>query len=277
MSYAYLPGDTRQRIQDLIKSRNITQAELAENVGLSESAFSRYLQGKTKHLGDGFILRIAKYFDVSADFLLGETDIPDRKNYDISELGLSAEAAKLLYTGKIDAAMINQLIEHPRFPQLLTLLKRYQDDILASGIAAMNQNLSFLSLLLSEQSRNHPEDKDAAEQAASELRQLRSPVVQVDMTAIQNLFLQIVRDLKQQTESRLDEMKTANKETLEAFRTQLVKGQDSFDLRSLTPETVADAVVQMAAGSELPAESLSELKGTLVKIFSDARGPNHDK
>ena len=111
MSDAYLPGDTRQRIQDLIKDRKITQAELAENVGLSNSALSRYLQGNTKNLGDGFIIRIAKYFDVSTDFLLGETDIPDRKNYYIEELGLSAEASKLLYTGKVNASMLNQLIE----------------------------------------------------------------------------------------------------------------------------------------------------------------------
>ena len=118
MSDAYLPGDTRQRIQDLIKNRKITQAELAEKVGLSNSALSRYLQGSTKNLGDGFIIRIAKYFDVSTDFLLGETDIPDRKNYDIEELGLSAETAKLLYTGKVDASVQNQLIEHQRFRNL---------------------------------------------------------------------------------------------------------------------------------------------------------------
>jgi len=57
MSDAYLPGDTRQRIQDLIKDRKITQAELAEKVSLSNSALSRYLQGSTKNLGDGFIIR----------------------------------------------------------------------------------------------------------------------------------------------------------------------------------------------------------------------------
>ena len=125
MSNTYLPGDTRQRIQDLIKNRQITQAELAEKVGLSNSALSRYLKGQTKDLGDGFNIRIAKYFNVSTDFLLGETNIPDRKNYDIEELGLSSETAKLLYTGKVDASVLNQLIEHPRFPQLLLLLARY--------------------------------------------------------------------------------------------------------------------------------------------------------
>ena len=39
---------------------------------------------------------------MSTDFLLGETNIPDRKNYDIAELGLSVEAAKNLYTGRVN-------------------------------------------------------------------------------------------------------------------------------------------------------------------------------
>ena len=55
MSGTYLPGDTRQRIQDLIKDSSITQAELAGIIGLSESAFSRYLKGHTEMLGDGYI------------------------------------------------------------------------------------------------------------------------------------------------------------------------------------------------------------------------------
>ena len=85
MSGTYLPGDTRQRIQDLIKNSSITQAELAGIIGLSESALSRYLKGQTEMLGDGYIIKIAKHFNVSTDFLLGETDIPDRKNYDVSQ------------------------------------------------------------------------------------------------------------------------------------------------------------------------------------------------
>ena len=78
MSQTWLPGDTRQRIQDLIKDSNSTQADLAAVIGLSESALSRYLKGQTEMLGDGYIIRIAKHFNVSTDFLLGETDIPKR-------------------------------------------------------------------------------------------------------------------------------------------------------------------------------------------------------
>ena len=79
---------------------------MANIIGLSESALSRYLKGHTEMLGDEYIIKIAKHFRVSTDFLLGETDIPDRKNYDIEELGLSTESAKLLYTGKIDSGIL---------------------------------------------------------------------------------------------------------------------------------------------------------------------------
>ena len=65
MAQTWLPGDTRQRIQDLIKDSSITQAELAGIIGLSESALSRYLKGQTEMLGDGYIIKIAKHFNVS--------------------------------------------------------------------------------------------------------------------------------------------------------------------------------------------------------------------
>ena len=94
----YLPGKIRDRIQDLMKSRKVTQAELATRIGCSESSLSRFISGKTDKLGDENIIRIARVFNVSTDFLLGEVDTPDRLNYDISELGLSVQAEKSVYS-----------------------------------------------------------------------------------------------------------------------------------------------------------------------------------
>lgn len=79
MDQVYLPGKIRDRIQDLMKSRKVTQAELAAKIGCSESALSRFISGKTDKLGDESIIRIARAFEVSTDFLLGEVDEPDRK------------------------------------------------------------------------------------------------------------------------------------------------------------------------------------------------------
>ena len=49
---------------------------------------------KRKKIGNEYIVHIARVFNVSIDFILGLTVIPDRKNYDISELNLSVEAKK---------------------------------------------------------------------------------------------------------------------------------------------------------------------------------------
>ena len=102
----YLPGKIRDRIQDLMKANKVTQAELAARIGCSESMLSRFISGKTDKLGDENIIRIARMFNVSTDFLLGEVDVPGRMNYDISELGLSVQAARNLYTHKMNPQVV---------------------------------------------------------------------------------------------------------------------------------------------------------------------------
>ena len=277
MPDTYLPGDTRQRIQDLIKSRKITQAELAEKVGLSNSALSRYLQGGTKNLGDGFIIRIAKYFDVSTDFLLGETDIPDRKNYDIEELGLSAETAKLLYTGKVDATVLNQLIEHPRFPQLLLLLARYRDETMIAGINAMNQVMNFSRSFIIGQAKLHPEDAEAAGEAAKALQLLSTPPVAADTNAIQTLFMQIARDIKKNAESTAVEKQKATAEVLNRLRANLTKDGEAVDLSKLTAEDVTAAVMKTISEAGIPEEKLSSLGVGFLDLLNALKEPNHDE
>ena len=277
MSQTWLPGDTRQRIQDLIKSSNTTQADLAGIIGLSESAFSRYLKGQTEMLGDGYIIKIAKYFQVSTDFLLGETDIPERKNYDIEELGLSAETAKLLYTGKLDSRVLNLLLENPRFPQLLDLLARYQNEFVKYGIAAMNQQLTFINSLLLEQAERVPDSADAATQLASDLRDIRMPVINADTTAIQNLFMLIVKDIKEQGELIAADSNAVTAEVLQRLREELSKGQDSLDLRKITSEQLTAAVVGALSIADISEETLQGLRSAYKKVLDEMREAFHDE
>lgn len=260
MENTYLPGNTRERIQDLLKNRNVTQAELADVIGLSESALSRYLQGRTEMLGDGYIIRIAKYFDVSTDFLLGETDIPGRKNYDIEELGLSAEAAKLLYTGRIDAHILNQLLENPRFPALTALLARYQNETVKTGIQVMNQQLTFYNSLLLDQAANYPDSADAARQVAQDIQTLKMPEINADLTAAQDLFMEIVKDMKEQAPGVNTESLNVTRKTMEQFRHELMKGKDSTDLRTITTKDITDAVINMIAAAGVPKKWLRGLE-----------------
>ena len=277
MSGAYLPGDTRQRIQDLIKDSSITQAELAGIIGLSESAFSRYLKGQTEMLGDGYIIKIAKHFNVSTDFLLGETNIPDRKNYDIEELGISAEAAKLLYTGRLDSRVLNLLLENPHFPQLLALLARYQKEIVRSGIAAMNQQLTFINSLLLAQAESVPDSAGAATQLAADLKGVRMPVINADTTAIQNLFMLIVRDIKEQGETIAADSNVVTAQVLQRLREELSKGQDSLDLRKITAEDLTGAVMRAVSIADIPEDALQGLGSAFKTVLDEMRNSTHDE
>ena len=110
MEDTYLPADVRKRIIDVMRERKLTQRELALRIDVNESTISRFLSGKTEKLSEESVIRIARVFNVSTDFILGTTVIPDKKNYDISELGLSVEAAKNLYTGKVNNDVVKHLV-----------------------------------------------------------------------------------------------------------------------------------------------------------------------
>jgi len=91
MAQKYLPAPSNVRLADLMKEHNISQPELAKEIGCSKSTINRFISGAKGTLTHEQVLKIARLFNVSTDFLLGETNIPDRKNYDIAELGLSVE------------------------------------------------------------------------------------------------------------------------------------------------------------------------------------------
>lgn len=172
MSDTYLPADVRSRIIDLMKERKVTQKKLALAIGLSESSLSRFLSGKTEKLREESVIRIARAFNVSTDFILGTTEIPDKKNYDILELGLSVEAAKNLYTGKVNSNVVNRLLESPRFATVTYMIAQYFDDTLAQGFAAQNQMISSLSAMLLGQNKTN-----AAVMAVREANAAESPCV----------------------------------------------------------------------------------------------------
>ena len=187
MEQTYLPGKIRDRIQDLMKSHKVTQAELAARIGCSESMLSRFISGKTDKLGDENIIRIARVFNVSTDFLLGEADVPDRLNYDISELGLSVQAARNLYTHRVNPQVVNALLENPEFANTTNLISGYLDNELAKGFAAQNQLYATVAGML----RGQPD-------AVNDIKKLQNPAYQADLTAIQRSFMAAVQAVKKE-------------------------------------------------------------------------------
>jgi transcriptional regulator with XRE-family HTH domain len=61
---------TVEKIQDLMKNSGINAKQLTAELGLSSSSITDWKKGKGKPSAET-IIKIASYFDVSADYLLG--------------------------------------------------------------------------------------------------------------------------------------------------------------------------------------------------------------
>ena len=58
----------------LLEEKNITQRELADKINVTEVTISRYLSGERSPRIE-IVNKIAEYFDVSIDYLLGRVDV----------------------------------------------------------------------------------------------------------------------------------------------------------------------------------------------------------
>lgn len=244
MDNVYLPGTVRSRLLDLMKERKVTQVELATRIGSSESSFSRFITGKTDKISPEQIIRIARVFNVSTDFLLGIVDIPDRKNYEIAELGLSVQAARNLYTGKVNPDVVNRLLESTRFAEVTYMIEQYLNDSMAKGFATQNQMFTSLSAMLRGTVKT-----DAAVQAARDTNRMKVPVYQADQTTIQNQFMAAIREVKQEVGNDIAASRDLSKEVTQKMFAELTKGQDSPQ-PTITPEQIAQAITGSVAGMD---------------------------
>ena len=62
-----------ERLRGLRKERNLTQREVYSAVGLSERNYQSFEYGQIRPSYDTLIA-LAKFFDVSLDYLVGQTD-----------------------------------------------------------------------------------------------------------------------------------------------------------------------------------------------------------
>lgn len=64
------------RIYDLLTDRDIKHKTLAAQLGIGQSTFGNYLRG-TRTIPYDVLVQIADFLNVSTDYLLGRTDIPE--------------------------------------------------------------------------------------------------------------------------------------------------------------------------------------------------------
>ena len=66
-----------RRIRDLREDRDMNQTEVARVLGMSQTGYSKYETGEND-IPTSVLIRLARLYGTSIDYLLGETDNPKR-------------------------------------------------------------------------------------------------------------------------------------------------------------------------------------------------------
>ena len=190
------------------------------------------------------MLRIAKVFEVSTDFLLGKSTRPTGQILILKNWACRCRRARNLYTGKANAEIVNRLWKAPRFAEVTYMIEQYFDDTLAAGFAGQNQMLTTLSAMLRRNNKT-----DAAVQAARTVNRQKVPVYQADLTMIQNTFMAALREVKKEIGNDFTAAQSLTKGITQQMFTELTKGAD-VHTPTITPEMISAAVTQSAAGMD---------------------------
>ncbi len=271
---SFLPGTTGDRIGDLLiqaRASGMTKTKLAEQVGVSPSTITRIVNGHTQTVNDELLSRIAEVFGVSMDFLTGRTDFPDKKNYEIGELGLSVRAAEALYTRKVNVDAVNRLLANDRFALVTHMIGQYLDQTLVAGFAAMNQMYGSLNSMLLGLAEANPPKAEAVRKAMRDVETQKVPAQSLDVERIKEEFVEVLEALKHEAASHTEAALTA--QIMDKMMRELTKGDPSV-LPTVTPEQIAGAIMNTVGLTDFPPEKVEALRVGLNAFFSgDVKTP----
>lgn len=264
--HEYMTGSVNERINDLIIERKTTQVKLAKAIGVSEATMSRYVKGTTAIPCD-VLLKIARYFQVTTDFLLGATNIPYKTNYDIDRLGLTEEAAKRLIRHDLNMDVLNKLLVSEDFAILTEQIAQYVDETNRAGMAVMNRVLQIAGNLVAKQAKTHPLDKAAAVRTYREIKGNMVAPQLPDTAAMERTWGLILNDLKNGAAEKTKESQKLTTEVMERLIEKLESRRGTFDLHSVTIHDITGAIAEVIVESGYPEEEKEELEKNLVKMF----------
>ena len=123
----------KEKLRDLREERKLILTDVEKDTGISKSTLQRLETDSVDprdpetQIGYQHIITLAKYYDVSTDYLLGFTENRKHRNVEIDKLRLSDEAVSELISGKLNTRLISEFLSHKDFPELLSAMEVYID------------------------------------------------------------------------------------------------------------------------------------------------------
>ena len=256
MKEKHLPGSLGDRVRELRERDELTQGELAARIGTSASTLSRIEKGEIESPGSDIVVKLARVFRVSTDFLLGITDYPDRKNYDVGQLGLSPEVARRLNSGEVDMNALNRMVMNPCFPTISRNISSYLDGSLEAGMRIQNDMIvSAMDMV-----RPFPA-------AQMELSAMKMP----SSLALERLVMRMelmLRSMKKDAgEPELADQQERDSQVAKDVQREIYALRKKE--KPVSPESIADVILETVTRAwRVDAHSLDDFREPIIQLIS---------
>ena len=138
----------QEHLKDLRMERGLTLEQLAEQIHLSKSALGSYEADDFKDISHYALIKLAKFYGVTSDYLLGLSETKNYPNADLAELRLSDDMIELLKSGLVDNSLLCELAAHPDFPRLMAELEIYVNGAAIKQVQGANAIVDAMSAII---------------------------------------------------------------------------------------------------------------------------------
>ena len=135
----------QERLKDLRVERGLTLEQLSEQTNLSKSALGSYEAEDFKDISHYALIKLAKFYGVTTDYLLGLSEMKRHPNADLTDLRLSDGMIDLLKSGRVDNALLCELAAHSDFPRLMADLEIYVNGTAVKQVQSANAIVDAMS------------------------------------------------------------------------------------------------------------------------------------
>ena len=141
----------QERLKDLRVERGLTLEQLAEETKLSKSALGSYEADDLKDISHYALIKLAKFYEVTTDYILGRSKNRNHPNADLADLHLSDDMIELLKRGLVDNSLLCELAVHPDFPRFMADLEIYVNGVAVKQVQTVNAIVDTMSATIMKQ------------------------------------------------------------------------------------------------------------------------------
>ena len=128
----------QEKLRDLRDEKKMTLSDLEKATGIPVSTLQRLEAQEDNRASYQDVALLAKFYNVSTDYLFGLTDNRQHRHIEIDTLRLSDPAIEALKSGNFNNRLISEMISHPDFQPLLNAIEIYIDRKVLPQMNTMN-------------------------------------------------------------------------------------------------------------------------------------------